>query len=73
MSPALWWRGVNCDDCVDHDILANRGNDPVSARVRARPPTGLNTPDGRAEREQAGLGDWFVTVTITEGALPLSE
>ena len=33
---------------------------------------GLNTSDGRAEREQEGLGDWFVTVTITESGLPLS-
>jgi hypothetical protein len=33
---------------------------------------GLNTLDGRVEREQAGLDDWFVTVIITEGELPLS-
>jgi hypothetical protein len=51
------WRGVNYGDYVDHDILANRGKGPLSAWVRA-------------EREQAGLGDWFVTVTITEGRCP---
>lgn len=36
----MLWRCVNCGDCIDHDILANRGNDHGSARVRARPPTG---------------------------------
>lgn len=38
--PVTLWRCVNCGDCVDHDILANRGKGPGSARVRARPPTG---------------------------------
>jgi hypothetical protein len=33
-------RCVNCGDCVDRDILANRGKGPGSARVRARPPAG---------------------------------
>jgi hypothetical protein len=38
--PVTLWRCVNCGDCVDSDILANRGKGPGSARVRARPPTG---------------------------------
>jgi hypothetical protein len=38
--PMALWRCVNCGDCVDHDILANRGKGPGSARVRARPPAG---------------------------------
>jgi hypothetical protein len=39
-TPMTLWRCVNCGDCVDHDILANRGKSSVSARVRARPPAG---------------------------------
>jgi hypothetical protein len=38
--PMTLWRCVNCGDCVDHDILANRVKDSGSARVRARPPAG---------------------------------
>lgn len=38
--PMRVWRCVNCGDCVDHDILANRGKGPGLARVRARPPAG---------------------------------
>ena len=34
------WRCVNCGDCVDHEILANRGEDSGSAGPRARLPTG---------------------------------
>jgi len=33
--PVTLWRCVNCGDCVDHDILANRGKGPGSGRVRA--------------------------------------
>lgn len=29
------WRCVNCGDCVDRDILANRWNGPMSARETA--------------------------------------
>jgi hypothetical protein len=29
------WRCVNCGDCIDHDILANRWNGPVPARESA--------------------------------------
>ena len=36
--PMTLWRCVNCGDCVDHDILANRGKGPGSAR-RARKTT----------------------------------
>jgi hypothetical protein len=35
--PATLWRCVNCGDCVDIDILANRWKSLKSARVRARP------------------------------------
>jgi hypothetical protein len=38
--PMTLWRCVNCGDCVDHDILANRVKGSGSARVRARPPAG---------------------------------
>ena len=34
------WRCVNCGDCVDSNILANRWKSPGPARQRARPPTG---------------------------------
>jgi hypothetical protein len=30
--PMRLWRCVNCGDCIDHDILANRWNGPVPAR-----------------------------------------
>ena len=39
-TPVTLWRCVNCGDCVDRDILANRGKGSGSARVRARPPAG---------------------------------
>jgi len=38
--PMTLWRCVNCGDCVDHDILVNRGKGSGSTRVRARPPAG---------------------------------
>ena len=38
--PVTLWRCVNCGDCVDSDILANRGKGSGSARSRARPPAG---------------------------------
>jgi len=38
--PVTLWRCVNCGDCVDSDILANRGKGSRSARPRTRPPTG---------------------------------
>lgn len=38
--PITLWRCVNCGDCVDRNILANRRKGPESARVRARPPVG---------------------------------
>jgi len=34
------WRCVNCGDCVDHDILANRGEGSGSAGPGARLPAG---------------------------------
>jgi hypothetical protein len=34
------WRYVNCGDCVDHEILANRGEGSGSAGPHARLPTG---------------------------------
>jgi hypothetical protein len=39
-TPVTLWRCVNCGDCVDRDILANRGKVSGSAQPRARPPTG---------------------------------
>jgi hypothetical protein len=37
--PVTLWRFVNCGDCVDHDILANRWKGPGTARQRPRPRT----------------------------------
>ena len=34
------WRCVNCGDCVDSDILANRWKNHEPSRQRARPPIG---------------------------------
>lgn len=39
-TPVTLWRCVNCGDCLDGDILANRWKSPGSTRQRARPPTG---------------------------------
>jgi hypothetical protein len=39
--PMRLLRCVNCGDCIDHDILANRWMGTEPARLRARPPTGL--------------------------------
>lgn len=39
-NPLTLWRCVNCGDCVDSYILANRWKSPVLERQRARPPTG---------------------------------
>jgi hypothetical protein len=33
--PMRLWRCVNCGDCIDYDILANRWNGPVPARGTA--------------------------------------
>ena len=33
--PMRLWRCVNCGDCIDYDILANRWNGPVPARETA--------------------------------------
>jgi len=38
--PMTLWRCVNCGDCVDRDILANRWKSPGSARQRVRAPVG---------------------------------
>lgn len=47
------WRCVNCGDCMDRCILANRLQSPMPARRRARPPTG----PPRTERSRgAGTG-----------------
>lgn len=38
--PVTLWRCVNCGDCMDRDILANRWKSPGPTRQRTRPPTG---------------------------------
>lgn len=58
------WRCVNCGDCMDRFILANRSKSPMPARRRARPPAGPHAQDGRAEREQTSLGETFLSMTI---------
>jgi len=39
--PMRLWRCVNCGDCVDCYILANRWEGSVPARARARPRTSV--------------------------------
>ena len=39
--PLRLWRCVNCGDCIDHDILANRWNGPVPARETADSPANI--------------------------------
>ena len=38
-APETLWRCINCGDCVDPEILANRGTRVLPARQRARPRT----------------------------------
>ena len=38
-TPVTLWRCVNCGDCLDREILANRWKGPLPARRRARPRT----------------------------------
>jgi hypothetical protein len=38
--PMRLWRCVNCGDCVNSEILANRWKNPEPIRQRARPPIG---------------------------------
>ncbi|MEO5954399.1 MAG: hypothetical protein ABIR36_01705 [Nitrospiraceae bacterium] len=38
-APETMWRCVNCGDCVDPEILANRGTPVPPVRPRARPRT----------------------------------
>lgn len=38
--PMMIWRCINCGDCTDHDILANREKGSRSTRRRARLSTG---------------------------------
>ena len=38
-APETLWRCVNCGDCVDPEILANRGKLVLPVRQRARPRT----------------------------------
>lgn len=47
------WRCVNCGDCVDNNILANRGKRPGPNRQRARPPMG---PQHTGRPSGAGTG-----------------
>lgn len=42
--PMRQWRCVNCGDCIDHDILGNRWNGPVSAYETADSRTNLVFP-----------------------------
>jgi hypothetical protein len=53
-TPVTLWRCVNCGDCVDHDILANRGKGSGSAQPRARLPTGPQYT-GRTDRVGPGV------------------
>jgi len=53
-TPVTLWRCVNCGDCVDRFILANRCKSPVPARRRARPPAGPQQT-GRSRGAQIGM------------------
>ena len=37
-TPVTLWRCVNCGDCVDREILANRWKDSIPAHTRPRTP-----------------------------------
>jgi hypothetical protein len=51
-NPVTLWRCVNCGDCVDRFILANRwkGPGPAGPRIGLRP--GHNAPGGRPEWDE---------------------
>jgi hypothetical protein len=54
-SPMTLWRCVNCGDCVDRDILANRGKGPVPA---------CETADrASTHRTAARSADWHDSVS----------
>ncbi|MDO8356096.1 MAG: hypothetical protein Q7U76_06890 [Nitrospirota bacterium] len=50
-APETLWRCVNCGDCVDPEILANRGARVLPARQRARPRTHVPIPLFRSLRQ----------------------
>jgi hypothetical protein len=53
--PMTLWRCVNCGDCVDRDILANRGKGPVPA---------CETADrASTHRAAARSADWHDSVS----------
>lgn len=50
-APERLWRCVNCGDCVDPEILANRGALVLPARQRARPRPHVPIPLFRSLRQ----------------------
>lgn len=50
-APESLWRCVNCGDCVDPEILANRGALVLPARQRARPRSHVPVPLFRSLRQ----------------------
>lgn len=52
--PVTLWRCVNCGNCMDHFILANRLQSPMPARRRARTPAGPQHT-GRSRGMKAGI------------------
>jgi hypothetical protein len=52
--PVKLWRCVNCGNCLDRCILANRLQSPMPARRRARPPAGPQRT-GRSRGAETGI------------------
>lgn len=50
-APESLWRCVNCGDCVDPEILANRGTPVLLTRQRARPRTRVPITSVRSLRQ----------------------
>lgn len=62
------WRCVNCGDCMDRFILANRLTSPMPARRRARLPAGPQRTGRSRGAGTTSLGETFLNVTIRRAA-----
>lgn len=63
-TPVTLWRCVNCGNCMDRCILANRLQSPMPARRRARPPAGPQHTGRSRGAATASPSETFVSVTI---------
>jgi hypothetical protein len=75
--PMRLWRCVNCGDCIDYDILANRWNGPVPARDTADSPAHIvfpqpvknGVPEGRRRKTDEAKQH---AITVTRNHVPAS-